>query len=293
VKIATFAKPETVSGNLETIHFNMKKQLIQLLIFLFLSMEGFSQYQFTITIDSACLRSNDSIVLDGTFGLYGDVKIAEYPFWIKDTLLKVLEYRKEQVLTFEPNFRKEQVLKLEPMQYTLRYTPDDSTQNEHSVTFYPQNETINLSCFFFNKSYSLALKSMENNDYIKLISRYNGMTNMETMIQIHSLIIVKKRGNYYALYQQSVTNEQGLRFGDIQLQPAKEKKIKIDKNYLKLTNEQIRTIEEFWNNMHIYWLDNDSSGSYIPSQTIIYDKNGHISFQSKKYISELLWNKLN
>jgi hypothetical protein len=106
-------------------------------------------------------------------------------------------------------------------------------------------------------------------------------------------MIVKKRGNYYALYQQSVTNEQGLRFGDIQLQPVKEKKIKINENYLKLTNEQLRTIEEFWNNMHIYWLDNDSSGSYIPSQTIIYDKNGHISFQSKKYISVLLWNKLN
>ena len=258
----------------------MKKQLIQLLIFLFLSIEGFSQNQFTITIDSACIRSNDSIVLDGTFGLYGDVKIAEYPFWIKDTLIKVLEFRKEQVLT------------LEPMQYTLRYTPDDSTQNEHSVTFYPEHGTVNLSCFFFNKSYSLALKNMENNDYIKLISRYNGMTNMETMIQIHSLIIVKKRGDYYALYQQSVTNEQGLRFGDIQLRTVKEEKIKIDENYLKLTNEQLRTIEEFWNNMHIYWLDNDSSGSYIPSKTIIYDKNGYISFQSKKYISELLWNKL-
>lgn len=259
----------------------MYKQLIQLLLFLFLSMEGFSQYQFTITIDSACFKSNDSIVLDGTFGLYGDVKIAEYPFWIKDTLLKVLEFRKEQVLT------------LEPMQYTLRYTPDDSTQNEHSVTFYPQNGTVNLTCFFFNKVYPLALRTMKNNEYLELISRYNGMANMETMIQIYSLIIVKKRGNYYALYQQSVTNEQGLRFGDIELQPVKEKKIKIDKNYLKLTNEQLRTIEEFWNNMHIYWLDNDSSGSYIPSQTIIYDKNGHISFQSKKYISELLWNKLN
>lgn len=259
----------------------MNKQLIQLLIFLALSIDGFSQNQFTITIDSACFKSNDSLVLDGTFGIYGDMKISEYPFCIKDTLIKVLEFKKEQVLT------------LEPMQYTLRYIPDDSTQNEHSVTFYSQDRNINLSCFFFNKSYSLALKNMENNDYIKLISRYNGMTNMETMIQIHSLIIVKKRGNYYALYQQSVTNEQGLRFGDIQLQPVKEKKIKIDKNYLKLTNEQLRTIEEFWNNMHVYWLDNDSSGSYIPSKTIIYDKNGHISFQSKKYISELLWNKLN
>jgi len=263
------------------MHIKMNKQLIQLLIFLALSIDGFSQNQFTITIDSACFKSNDSLVLEGTFGIYGDMKIAEYPFWIKDTLIKVLEFKKEQVLT------------LEPMQYTLRYIPDDSTQTEHSVTFYSQDRNINLSCFFFNKSYPLALRTMKNNDYIKLISRYNGMTNMQTMIQIHSLIIVKKRGNYYALYQQSVTNEQGLRFGDIQLQPVKEKKIKIDENYLKLTNEQLRTIEEFWNNMHIYWLDNDSSGSYIPSQTIIYDKNGHISFQSKKYISVLLWNKLN
>jgi len=271
----------------------MKKQLIQLLIFLFLSIEGFSQNQFTITIDSACFRSNDSIVLDGTFGLYGDVKIAEYPFWIKDTLIKVLEFRKEQVLTFEPNFRKEQVLTLQPMQYTLRYTPDDSTQNEHSVTFYPQNGTVNLTCFFFNKSYPLVLRTMKNNEYIKFISRYAGPTNMETVIPIYDLTIVKQRGNYYALYQQSVTNEHGHLLEDFQARPVKEKKIKIDKNYLKLTSEQLRTIEEFWNNMHIYWLDNDYSGSYILSQTIIYDKNGHISFQSKKYISELLWNKLN
>jgi len=259
----------------------MNKQLIQLLILLFLSIEGFSQNQFTITIDSSCFQSKKKTVLDGTFGLYSDVKIAEYPFWIKDTLIKVLEFRKEQVLT------------LEPMQYTLRYTPDDSTKKGHSVTFYSQDRNINLSCFFFNKSYSPALNNLKNNDYIKLISRYNGMTNMETMIQIHSLIIVKKRGNYYALYQQSVTNEQGLRFGDIQLQPVKENKIKIDENYLKLTNEQLRTIEEFWNNMHIYWVDNESSSNYIPSQTIIYDKNGFSSFQSKKYISELLWKKLN
>ncbi len=259
----------------------MKKQLIQLLIFLFLSMEGFSQYQFTITIDSACLRSNDSIILDGTFGLYGDVKIAEYPFWIKDTLLKVLEYRKEQVLT------------LEPMQYTLRYTPDDSTQKEHSVIFYSQHGNINLTCFFFNKAYPLALRTMKNNDYIELISRYAGETNMYTMIPIHSLIIVKKRRNYYALYQQSATNEQGRLIGDIQARPVIEKKIKIDENYLKLTSEQLRIIEELWSTMHSYWLENDYSGSYIPSLTIINDKNGHISFQSKVNISALLWNRLN
>lgn len=271
----------------------MYKQLIQLLLFLFLSMEGFSQYQFTITIDSACFRSNDSIVLDGTFGLYGDVKIAEYPFWIKDTLLKVLEFRKDQVLTFEPNFRKEQVLTLEPMQYTLRYTPDDSTQNEHSVTFYPQNGTVNLTCFFFNKVYPLALRTMKNNEYLELVSRYAGNTNMYTEIPVLSLIIVKKRRNYYALYQQSVTNEQGLPIGEIPVRPIKNQKIKIDENYLKLTSEQLRTIEAFWDNMHIYWVDNESSGNYIPSQTIIYDKNGYFGFQSKKYISELLWNKLN
>lgn len=259
----------------------MQKQLIQLLIFLFLSIEGFSQNQFTITIDSSCFQSNVKTVLDGTFGLYGDVKIAEYPFRIKDTLLKVLEFKQEQVLT------------LEPMQYTLRYISNDSTQNEHSVTFYLQDRNINLSCFFFNKSYSLALRTMENNDYIKLVSRYAGKTNMDTEIPVLSLIIVKKRGNYYALYQQSITNEQGLRFGDIQVRPIKDQKIKIDENYLKLTSEQLRTIEEFWDNMHIYWVDNESSGSYIPSKTIIHDKNGYFGFQSKKYISELLWNKLN
>lgn len=256
----------------------MKKQLIQLLIFLFLSIEGFSQNPFTITIDSSCFQSNEKTVFDGTLGLYGDVKIAEYPFWIKDTLLKVLEFRKKQVLT------------LESMQYTLRYTPVDSTQNEHSVSFYPQNGTVNLSCFFFNKSYPLVLRTMKNNEYLELVSRYAGKTNMDTEIPVHSLLIVKKRRNYYALYQQSVIK--GV-FGDIQVRPIKGQKIKIDENYLKLTSEQLRTIEEFWETMPIYWIDNESSGNYIPSQTIIYDKNRFFDFQSKKYVSELLWNKLN
>jgi len=259
----------------------MSKAIIQLLIFLVVSLEVLSQEKVTITIDSVCFRSNDSIVLDGTFGLYGDVKIAEHPFWIKDTLIKVLEFRKEQVLT------------LESMQYTLRYIPDDSTQNEHSVIFYPQHGNVNLTCFFFNKSYPLDLRTMKNNDYIKLISRYAGPANMETVIPIYSLTIVKNKGDYYALYQQSVTNEQGLRFVDIQVRPIKDQKIEIDENYLKLTSEQLQTIEEFWNTMHIYWIDNDYSGSYISSQTRIYDKNGYFGFQSKKYISVLLWNKLN
>ncbi len=71
----------------------MNKELIQLLIFLALSIDGFSQNNFTITIDSACFLSNDSTVLDGIFGLYGDVKIFEYPFWKNDTLIKVLEFK--------------------------------------------------------------------------------------------------------------------------------------------------------------------------------------------------------
>lgn len=259
----------------------MNKKLLQLLILLVLSIEGYSQNQFTITIDSACFKSNNTTVLAGTLGLYGDVKTSEYPFWIKDTLIKVLEFKKEQVLT------------LEPMQYTLRYIPADSTQNEHSVTFYPQHRNVNLTCFFFNKSYPLALKTMKNNEYLEFVSRYAGNTNMDTEIPVRSLKIVKKQRNYYALYQQSVTNERGLLIGDIQVRPIKNQKIKIDENYLKLTHEQLRTIEEFWSNLHIYWLDNEFSGNYLPSQTIIYDKNGYISFQSKKYISELLWNKLN
>ena len=259
----------------------MNKQIIQLLTFLFLSLEGFCQNHFTITIDSACFRSSNSIVLDGKFGLYGDMKISEYPFWIKDTLIKVLEFKQEQVLT------------LEPMQYTLRYIPNDSTQKEHSVIFYSQNRNINLSCFFFNKSYPLALRTMKNNEYLEIVSRYAGNTNMDTEIPVLSLIIVKKRRNYYALYQQTVTNEQGLPIDDIQVRPIKDQKIKIDENYLRLTSEQLRTIEDFWSNIHIYWVDNEFPGNYIPSRTILYDKNGHISFQSKKYISELLWNKLN
>ena len=259
----------------------MSKAIIQFLILLMVSLETLSQETVKITIDSSCFQSNETTVLDGTFGLYGDVKTSEYPFWIKDTLLKVLEFTKEQVLT------------LESWQYTLRYTPNDSTQNEHSVTFFPQNGAVNLTCFFFNKAYPLALRTMKNNDYIELISRYAGPTNMSTMIPIHSLIIVKKRRNYYALYQQSETNEQGSLFGDIHLRPVIEKKIKIDENYLKLTSDHLQTIEEFWITMHSYWLENDDSGSFIPSLTIINHKNGHVSFQSKATISALLWSKLN
>lgn len=259
----------------------MGKTIVQLLIFLVVSLEVLSQEKVTITIDSVCFQSNETTVLDGSFGLYGDVKIAEHPFWIKDTLLKVLEFRKEQVLT------------LEPMQYILRYIPDDSKQNEHSVTFYSQHGNVNLSCFFFNKSYPLALRTMKNNYYIEFISRYAGNTNMNTMIPIHSLIIVKKRRNYYALYQQAATNEHGRLIGDIPLKQVIGKKIKIDENYMKLTNEQLLTIEEFWNTMHIYWLENDYSGSFIPYLTIINVKNGRISFQSKGSISTMLWDKLN
>ena len=86
-------------GEIKINNLKMSKAIIQLLILLVVSSEVLSQEKVTITIDSVCFRSDDSIVLDGTFGLYGDMKIPEYPFWIKDTLLKVLEYRKEQVLT--------------------------------------------------------------------------------------------------------------------------------------------------------------------------------------------------
>lgn len=67
-------------------------------IFLF-SVELFSQNQFTITIDSACFHSNNKTNLDGSFGLYGDKSIDKHPFWVKDTLLRVLEFKEKQVLT--------------------------------------------------------------------------------------------------------------------------------------------------------------------------------------------------
>ena len=260
-------------------HCYMNRTLTHIFIFIILSVKGFSQSQFVIKIDSTCFQENGVEVLGGKFGLYGDMKIPKHPFWVKDTLIKDLE------------FKKEQVLKLEDMHYTLRFIPDDSTQQIHSVSIHPQNKYVTLSCFFFDKSYPLNLRRMKHNDCLTLVSRYAGPTNMNTAIRIISLIIVKKRGNYYASYWESSTNEQGLITLDLPIYTTQGKDIKIDENYIKLNNGQLGVIEEFWGSMNTYWLDNDYRS--IPSQTIIYDKNGYISFQSKEYISAILWKKLN
>jgi len=259
--------------------YDMKKLFLQLL-YLTLPLTGFCQEKFTITIDSACFQSNDSIKLDGEFGLYGDMRITKHPFWVKDTLMKTLEFKQEQILTG-----------LEPMQYTLRFTPYDSTERSHSVQIHSQSNYINLSCFFFNKSYPLVLREMKNNDYIKLVSSYAGPTNMATAIPIYALIIVKKRRYYYARYWETSTNEHGLRFMDIKTQPVRDEKIKIDSSYVKLSEEHLEIIENFWSNLYTCWFDNDYSS--IPSNTVVYDKNGYFNFQSNEYISQILWEKLN
>lgn len=256
----------------------MNNLVIQLLI-LALPLVGFCQEEFKITIDSACCQTVGSTKLDGKFGLYGDMRISKHPFWVKDTLIKTLKFKKEQVLTG-----------LEPMPYTLRFIPNDSTERSHSVQIYSLSNYKNLSCFFFNKSYPLVLREMKNNDLIKLVSRYAGNTNMATAIPLYTLIIVKKRGNYYARYWETSTNEQGLKFIDIQTQPVKDEKIKINSSYMKLSEEQLNTIENFWSTMETYWLDNDYSS--ILSNTIIYDINGYVNFQSNEYISQILWEKL-
>jgi hypothetical protein len=257
----------------------MSKLLIQLLILTF-PLSGFCQNEFKITIDSACFQSNDSIELDGKFGLYGDMRITKHPFWVKDTLIKTLEFKQEQILT-----------ELEPMPYTLRFIPKDSTERSHSVQIHSQSNYKNISCFFFNKTYPLVLREMKNNDYIKIVSSYAGPTNMATAIPIYTLIIVKKRRYYYARYWESSTDEQGLRFMDIKTQPVKDEKIKIDNSYVKLSEKQLDIIEKFWSNMYTFWFDNDYSSE--PSNTVIYDKNGNFNFQSNEYISQNLWKKLN
>lgn len=257
-------------------HCYINKTLTHILIFLILSVKGFSQGEFVIRIDSTCFQENGIEVLDGKFRLYGDIKISKHPFWVKDTIVKNLE------------FKKEQVLKLEDMPYTLRFTPKDSIQKVHSISIHPQNKYVALSCFFFDKSYPLNLREMKHNDCLTLISQYAGETIPSSAIPISSLVIVKKRGNYYASYSGFSTNEQNIK---IPIDPIKGKDIKINENYIKLNNRQLGIIEEFWKNMHTYWSDNDYN--YTPSKTIIYDKNGYISFQSKEYISELLWGKLN
>lgn len=128
---------------------------------------------------------------------------------------------------------------------------------------------------------------MKNKDYIKFVSHYNGEMSMETMISVYGLTIVKKRGSYYALYAESVINEQGY-LAMSQIKPIyKKKKVKLTKDFLKLSKKQLQTIEYFWANMGAYAF---YDGLYL--QTTIYNENGIFSFQTKDYISKLLWNEL-
>jgi hypothetical protein len=256
----------------------MHKLPFLLTIMFMLSLDGLSQHHFQINIDAACFQSNEEGTLDGTFGLYGDMSIPEHPFWVEDTLIQKLEFKKEQVLN------------LEPMQYTIRFTPNDSMERSHSVQVYSQTNYHHLSCFFFNKSYPLRLKDMQNNEYVKIVSRYAGPTNMATVIPIYTLMIVYKRGKYYARFWESASNEQGLPFIDEQYQPVEKNKIKMDDDYVKLNEEQLRVLEEFWGSMHKYWLDQDYSSTM--SHTTITGPSGFSSFQSNAYISQLLWEKL-
>lgn len=248
------------------------------IIFLVCPLLGLSQVEFTITIDAACFQLGTAVELDGEFGLYGEMRIPEHPFWVEDTLIQKLEFKKEQVLN------------LEPMQYTIRFTPNDAMERSHSVQVHSQTNHHHLSCFFFNKSYPLRLKDTQNNEYVKVVSRYAGSTNMDTVIPVYTLMIVNKRGKYYARFWESASNEQGLPFIDEQYQPVEKNKIKMDDNYAKLNEEQLRVLEEFWGSMHKYWLDQDYS--FTMSQTTITGPSGFSSFQSNAYISQLLWEKL-
>lgn len=259
----------------------MKRILIFILLF-FNSLKTHSQIECTVLIDSACFITNETTELDGTFALFGDLKASEHPLWAIDTLIQKLEFKKKQTLS------------LQSQQYTLRYIPNDTTQQTHSVNFYPQIGLISLSCFFFNQSYPSTLTSLKNNEFIKIVSQYAGPTNMSTMIPIYSLLIVKKRGDYYATFSESSTNEQGFIVQlKIREQPVKGERIKIDERFIKLTSEQLQIIEEFWGNMHSFWLDNGYLRNVIPSQNIIYDNNGTHSFQSTIYLSQQLWDQLN
>jgi len=259
----------------------LNKTLLILLFFLGLT-KGYSQIQFIILIDSACFVSNKTAELDGTFALFGDLKASEHRLWAVDTLIQKLEYEQEQTLS------------LQSQQYTLRFIPNDTAQQTHSVNFHPQIGLINLSCFFFNQSYPSTLYTLKNNEYIKIISQYAGPTNMSTMIPIYSLLIVKKRGDYYAIFTESTTNEQGFLLQlKIRERPVKGERIKIDERFIKLTSEQLQTLERCWDSMHTFWLDNEYIRNYIPSQTIIYDNNGTHHFQSNTYLSQWFWSNLN
>ena len=256
----------------------MNKSLIQIIVYLILSVNGFGQNKFIITIDEACFQSAETKLIDGTFGLYGDIQTSSYPFWQRDTLIEVLEFKPEQEIY------------LESRSYTLRFIPNDSTQKAHYEHIHPQNKAVNLSCFFFNKPVPLALKTMKNNDSLKLVSRYAGPTNMETIIPIYTLVMVKKRSHYFAAFRETSGNEQDLLMLNLAIGPHEQKRIKVRKNFIKLTEDQVMKIEAFWSTMAMYWYDQDHSS--IPSLTSIHDQNGQLTFPSNEYVSCLLWNEL-
>ncbi|MDP4953667.1 MAG: hypothetical protein NWQ53_08490, partial [Flavobacteriales bacterium] len=143
---------------------------------------------------------------------------------------------------------------------------------------------------FFNKPVPLALKTMKNNDSLKLVSRYAGPTNMETIIPIYTLVMVKKRSHYFAAFRETSGNEQDLLMLNLAIGPHEQKRIKVRKNFIKLTEDQVKKIEAFWSTMAMYWYDQDHSS--IPSLTSIHDQNGQLTFPSNEYVSYLLWNEL-
>lgn len=266
----------------------MIKTLLQCFLLFAISFQVFSQNQVILTIDSNCFKPTNTNLLDGKLCLYGSMKLPKHPFWVNDTLIQELAFKKKQILT------------LEPMQYTLKFIPNDSTQKSHVHSFHPQNKYVHLNCFFFNKPfpYSSFINSMKNNDFIVFSSCYFGPTNAESILPIYTLTILKKRGNFYAAYSKSTTNEQGFVLRE-RIYPTipspynKKNKIKLTDAYCKLTDKDVQLIQEFENDIGNLVLDDYTKTEFMVSTSSIFYKDGYTSFLAKGYISTLLWDKLN
>jgi hypothetical protein len=254
--------------------------MLLLPLFLLVSSLAFAQQKVTITIDDLCCASYENADLDGTFGLYGGMSIAEYPYYVADTLLTELPFQTQQVLT------------LEPAQYILRYTPNDTTQRSHMLYFSPHEREVDLTCFFFNRNYTSFIGGLESNEAVSFTSRYFGATNMDTQIPIYTLTIVRKRDQYYAAYTESFTDEQGLIYLDLRVAEDQREKVKINDSYRKLSTNEVQRLKNIEQQLPEYALDL-YTGNVLPTSRTSIETNDHsVHFLASGYLSELMWKAL-
>ncbi|MGD1848992.1 MAG: hypothetical protein ACFB10_26670 [Salibacteraceae bacterium] len=260
----------------------MKSNLVLFLLFFVLAVPALGQDQVTITIDSNCFSLYETPSLDGTFGLYGFMKIDHPPFWVNDTLLQELDFVGQQHLTLAPG------------SYVLRFTPNDSNKKVHEHPFYPSHKNIYLDGFFFYQPYPSVIRDMKNHDFVVFSSSYFGPTNMATMVSYYTLTLKKKGGHLYALYSTYQTNEQGMLLREqIPALPYDPKQVKLTKEYRKLTEKEVQVLLQFERDLSNLVISYAAETHFIVSKSYILSKRGYSSFLTKGYMSTILWDQLN